>query len=217
MFRFYRFPNVVRPPYGSGVNAYLPGLLTGFSLIIAIGAQNAYVLRQGLSRNHIGVVIAICALADVALIAAGVAGVGALVASHQTVLLVVTWLGAAYLVWFGIGSLRRARHAEGLSASGMATRRSLPAVAGTALALTFLNPHVYLDTVLMLGTVAAGYGSDKWGFGAGAMSASVVWFSGLGLGARAAAPQLSRPAVWRVLDTVIGITMIGIAALLVLG
>ncbi len=197
------------------LSTVLAGLLTGLGLIVAIGAQNAYVLRQGIRREHVGVVVALCALADVVLIGAGVAGVGALVAASPLLLAVLTWAGAAYLVWFAIGSFRSALHPRGLQADEAPAPRS--GVALTTLALTFLNPHVYLDTVLMLGTIASGHGPvGRWWFAAGAMAGSILWFSLLGLGARALAPHLARPAVWRVLDVLIGVMMLVIAALLVL-
>lgn len=191
--------------------ALLPGLVTGLSLIVAIGAQNAFVLRQGLTRNHVGVVVAICIVGDVALIAAGVAGVGALVASNPVLLTVLRIAGAAYLIWFGIRSLLAARTAHGLQAGPTPGRGS---VTLTAAALTFLNPHVYLDTVLLLGNLANQHGNDRWWFAVGAALGSVGWFSGLGFGARAAARWIGRPSVWRVLDVLIGIVMIVIAALL---
>lgn len=193
----------------------LPGFLTGLALIVAIGAQNAFVLRVGLTRRHVGLVVAICALSDLVLILAGVAGLGALVQRFPTAVTVVTWAGAAYLAWFGLASLLRARRPSALeTASGPA--RSATAVAGTALALTWLNPHVYLDTVLMLGSIAAAHGDPgRWWFGAGAMAASVVWFTGLGYGAGRLSRFMARPSTWRVLDIVIGVTMIGLAGRLV--
>jgi len=197
------------------VTTAILGFLTGAALIIAIGAQNAYVLRQGLRREHVGVVIAICALSDVVLITAGVAGIGVVAGLHPLVLDALRWAGAAYLVWFGLRSLWSARHAESLEAVGP---RGAGSVATTAVALTWLNPHVYLDTVLMLGSVANQHGPQgRWVFALGAMTASLVWFTALGLGARALAPLLSHPRTWQVLDVVVGVTMIVIAALLVLG
>ncbi|MDQ2846598.1 MAG: LysE/ArgO family amino acid transporter [Actinomycetota bacterium] len=196
--------------YGS----LLTGLLTGLSLIIAIGAQNAYVLRQGLARQHIGVVVAICAVSDLVLIVAGVAGVGALVRSHPTLLTVLRWAGAAYLVWFGVRSILAARKAHGLTVNVLPAKSSIVL---TTLALTWLNPHVYLDTVLMLGNIANQHGpAGRWWFAVGACIGSIVWFTGLGYGARAASGWIGRPAVWRVLDVLIGLTMITIAVILLL-
>ncbi|WP_313021488.1 LysE/ArgO family amino acid transporter [Mobilicoccus sp.] len=193
----------------------LLGFLTGAALIVAIGAQNAYVLRQGLRREHVGVVIAICALSDVVLIASGVAGVGVVAGLHPRIIDLLTWVGAAYLVWFGLRSLWSARSSGALHAG---EPRAAGSVALTAVALTWLNPHVYLDTVLMLGSVANQYGPQgRWLFALGAVTASGVWFTGLGLGARALAPLLSHPRTWQVIDVLVGLTMLAIAALLVLG
>ncbi len=191
------------------------GLFTGLSLIVAIGAQNAYVLRQGLARTHVGVVVTICAVSDLVLIIAGVAGVGALVQSRPVVLTALRWVGAAYLIWFGVRSLLAARSAHGLQVADAPAKAS---VVLTALALTWLNPHVYLDTVLMLGNIANQHGrAGRWWFAGGAGIGSVAWFTGLGYGARAASGWVGRPAVWRVLDVLIGVTMFVIASMLLLG
>ncbi|KRE38122.1 amino acid transporter [Janibacter sp. Soil728] len=187
-------------------------MLTGLTLIVAIGAQNAFVLRQGIRREHLAPVVLICIAADGLLIALGTAGVGALVSAHPGLVRAVTWLGAAYLVGYGLLALRRAAKPEGLKATVSASRRS---VVATTLAITFLNPHVYLDTVLMLGSIANGHGEQRWAFAGGAVLGSTIWFTGLGLGARALAGPLGRPGTWRVLDGVIGVTMIGLAILLV--
>ena len=187
------------------------GLLTGLTLIIAIGAQNAFVLRQGIRREHLAPVVLICIAADTLLIALGTAGVGALVSDHPGAVRVVTWLGAAYLVGYGLVALRRAASPTGLDAAASAGRGS---VIATTLAITFLNPHVYLDTVLMLGSIANGHGEQRWAFATGAAIGSTVWFTALGLGARALAAPLGRPGTWRVLDGIIGVTMIGLAVLL---
>jgi L-lysine exporter family protein LysE/ArgO len=192
----------------------LTGLATGLSLIVAIGAQNAYVLRTGLAGRHVIAVVGICIAADVTLILAGVAGVGTLVARMPDALTALRWIGAAYLIWYGVRSLRSARDPRALSAASTPARSAIL----TILALTFLNPHVYLDTVLMLGNLANLHGpSGRWWFAAGACVASTMWFLGLGFGARSASRWASRPAVWRVLDVVIGLTMFGVAALLILG
>ncbi|MGI8417352.1 MAG: LysE/ArgO family amino acid transporter [Nakamurella sp.] len=202
------------PTVGTMYGWMLTGLLTGLSLIIAIGAQNAYVLRQGLARQHIGVVVAICAISDLVLIVAGVAGVGALVRSHPTLLTVLRWVGAAYLVWFGVRSILAARRAHALTAHSLRAKSS---VVLTTLALTWLNPHVYLDTVLMLGNIANQHGpAGRWWFAGGACLGSVIWFTGLGYGARAASGWIGRPTVWRVLDVLIGLTMITIAVIMLL-
>jgi L-lysine exporter family protein LysE/ArgO len=191
--------------------APLTGLLTGLSLIVAIGAQNAYVLRQGLARDRVGVVVAICAASDVLLIVAGVAGVGVLVENAGWALDAVRWLGVAFLTVYGVMSLWRARSPEALRAAD-APASSLGGVAARALALTWLNPHVYLDTVLLLGSLAASHGpGGRWWFALGAGLASVAWFLGLGYGARLLSPLLARPRAWQVLDVLIGLTMLTIA------
>jgi L-lysine exporter family protein LysE/ArgO len=193
------------------------GMLTGLSLIVAIGAQNAYVLRQGLAREHVGLVVAICALSDLVLITAGVAGIGRVVEHAPWVLDVVRWLGVAFLSWYGVSSLLRARKSEALRADERATV-SRRGVAARAFALTWLNPHVYLDTVLLLGTIANHEGpTGRWWFAVGAGAASILWFCGLGFGARYASPLLARARAWQVLDVLIGVVMLLIALQLALG
>jgi len=199
------------------IDAILAGLVTGLSLIVAIGAQNAYVLRQGLVREHVGVVVAICALSDVVLIVAGVAGIGTMVERAPTALTVVRWLGVAFLGWYGVSSLLRARRTESLHAAAGRTTSRGSAIA-RATALTWLNPHVYLDTVLLLGSIANHEGpTGRWWFALGACVASLLWFAGLGHGARLASRVLTRPRAWQVLDLVIGLVMLVIAAKLAMG
>ena len=199
------------------LESLLPGATTGLALIVAIGAQNAFVLRQGLARDHVALVVTICAASDVVLIVAGVAGIGTVVEQAPWALDVVRWLGVAFLTWYGVSSLLRARRHDVLAPGPRVglTRRS----AGLgALALTWLNPHVYLDTVLLLGSVATTHGSPgRWWFAAGACAASVVWFTSLGFGARLLAGLLARPRAWQLLDVLIGLTMLVIAASLALG
>ena len=193
------------------LDAFVAGLLTGLSLIVAIGAQNAFVLRQGLLRQYVGPVVAICSVSDLVLIAAGVAGIGVVVQHAPTALTVVRWLGVAFLTAYGVRSLWRSRHAGALAASTDGEPRLRGAVL-QATALTWLNPHVYLDTVLLLGSIAAHHGpTGKWWFAAGAGAGSVLWFSSLGYGARLLSPVLMRPRAWQVLDVVIGLTMLAIA------
>jgi L-lysine exporter family protein LysE/ArgO len=193
------------------LDAFVAGLLTGLSLIVAIGAQNAFVLRQGLLRQYVGPVVAICSVSDLVLIAAGVAGIGVVVQHAPTALTVVRWLGVAFLTAYGVRSLWRSRHAGALAASTDGEQRLRGAVL-QATALTWLNPHVYLDTVLLLGSIAAHHGpTGKWWFAAGAGAGSVLWFSSLGYGARLLSPVLMRPRAWQVLDVVIGLTMLAIA------
>jgi L-lysine exporter family protein LysE/ArgO len=193
------------------------GFLASFTLIAAIGAQNAFVLRQGLLREHVGAVVTVCAVSDLLLIAAGVAGIGAIVRHAPTSLTVVRWLGVAFLTAYGVRSLWRARHAAALAAAA----ENQPRLRGALLqvvALTWLNPHVYLDTVLLVGSIAAHHGPNgKWWFGAGAGLASILWFAGLGYGARLLGPLLSRPRAWQVLDVLIGLTMLTIALQLARG
>ncbi|WP_286929639.1 MULTISPECIES: LysE/ArgO family amino acid transporter [Aeromicrobium] len=197
------------------VNPFLTGMVTGLSLIVVIGAQNAFVLRQGIRRAHVAVVVAICAVSDLVLILAGVAGIGAIVDRAGWVIDVVTWLGVAFLVWYGIGSIRRAFRPEQLEATGRAAG-TVRTIALQALALTWLNPHVYLDTVVLLGSIAQTHGPvGRWWFGAGASVGSVAWFSALGFGATRLAPLLARPRAWQVLDLLIGLVMFVIAASLV--
>ncbi len=192
----------------------LAGMLTGLTLIVAIGAQNAFVLRQGIRREHLLPVVLICITADTLLIGLGTAGVGAVVDSHPGLVRLVTLAGAAYLVGYGLLALRRSTRPEGLEATAPASRGS---VVLTTLAITFLNPHVYLDTVLMLGSIAGSFGEERWAFAGGAALGSLAWFTALGLGARALAGPLSRPGTWRALDGLIGLTMIALAAGLVAG
>ena len=190
--------------------ALVAGLGTGLSLIVAIGAQNAFVLRQGLRREHVPAIVTVCAISDLVLIAAGVAGLGALVELRPGVLTVVAWAGAAFLVSYGVLAARRALRPEALQTEGgdAAVSPSKRSSVLTCLGLTWLNPHVYLDTVLLLGSVAAGYGTHRWMFAVGAGTASILWFSGLGFGARFARPLFARPIAWRVLDSAIAVTMI---------
>ncbi len=193
------------------------GLITGLTLIIAIGAQNAYVLRQGLAREHVAPVVAVCAISDLALIVAGVAGIGTIVEQAPSAIDVVRWLGVAFLTGYGVRLLLAARRAGGLEAQARTVTSRRTAVL-TATALTWLNPHVYLDTVLLLGSIANTHGSEgRWWFGAGAGAASVLWFTTLGVGARRLSPLLALPRAWQVLDVLIGITMLGIALMLAMG
>lgn len=197
----------------------MPTLLTGFltmlTLIVAIGAQNAFVLRTGLARHHVGVVVLVCALSDAVLVLAGVLGVGSVVSTHPSLLTWVRWLGAAYLVGYGLTCLRNARHPQSLAVTGEAPPRR--GVLTTVLALTWLNPHVYLDTVLLVGSLANQHpGSGRWWFAAGAITASVLWFISLGYGARLLAPLFAKPLTWRLLDVAIALVMFSIAAVLVL-
>jgi L-lysine exporter family protein LysE/ArgO len=192
------------------VTAVITGFFTGISLIVAIGAQNAFVIRQGLARNNVLLVVLVCAVSDALLIAAGIAGLGVAVSALPWLLEIVRWLGVLYLVWFGINSLRSAMKLQALEVSGyqnLSAQAALTAVLG----FTFLNPHVYIDTVLLLGSIGAQFGELKWAFGAGAMLGSVVWFSVIGWGASSVAPLLRSPRLWRFIDIAIAVVMFSVA------
>ncbi|WP_404434123.1 LysE/ArgO family amino acid transporter [Microbacterium lacus] len=223
----------------------LAGIGLGFSLIIAIGAQNLFVLRQGIRREHVVLVATICAVSDAVLIALGVSGVGMVLAAVPWLVDVVRWAGAAFLIVYGLLAARRAWRPSGrtldvtqadAAASGTVettggptvettgdptvttqttATKALP-VALTVLALTWLNPHVYLDTVFLLGSIANTHGDARWVFATGAIIASFVWFFGLAFGARYLGRWLSTPRAWRVLDGIIAVVMIGLGVSLVL-
>ena len=249
----------VRAAYRRSVplSSLLAGLGLGLSLIIAIGAQNLFVLRQGIRREHVFAVAAICALSDLALIVVGVSGVGAVLAAVPWLVDVVRWAGAAFLVGYGLLAARRAirpsgealeaaigrarrsigrggcreavgcrgrdtrgiRRPRGIrrrhDAHATATRPASPRRAHLPRA-TWLNPHVYLDTVFLLGSVANTHGDGRWAFAAGAGIASIVWFFGLAYGARLLGGVLASPRAWRMLDGVIAVVMIGLGVSLVL-
>ena len=234
------------------ISSLLAGLGLGFSLIVAIGAQNLFVLRQGVRREHVFAVAAICALSDLALIIVGVSGIGAVLQAVPWLVDVIRWAGAAFLVGYGLLAARRAIRPSGQAliagdgdsdparrpdagagtpvasggpaASGATTtialaappRTTLMAAALTCLALTWLNPHVYLDTVFLLGSVANTHGDGRWAFAAGAGAASIVWFFGLAYGARLLGGVLGSARAWRVLDAVIAVVMIVLGVSLVL-
>lgn len=190
--------------------AFLPGLLTGLSLIVAIGAQNAFVIRQSLTRQHVFVIVLICAASDALLMLAGVGGLGAVITSLPWLLEVIRWFGVAYLTWFGVRSIISAFKNDVLDASG-ASEKSLLKVVLMCLTITFLNPHVYLDTVILVGSIANQFGDNKWFFVGGAITASVLWFTSLGYGAKAASRWMSKPVFWRVLDFIIAGVMFTVA------
>ncbi|MYW68591.1 LysE family transporter [Streptomyces sp. SID8379] len=193
------------------------GFGTGLSLIVAIGAQNAFVLRQGVRRDAVLEVVGICAVSDAVLIALGVGGVGALVVAYPQALTAVGWIGGLFLLAYGAFAARRVIKPVGaLRAEGEAPGSRRRAVL-TCLAMTWLNPHVYLDTVFLLGSVAAGQGSLRWTFGLGAALASLCWFAALGFGSRLLGRFLARPAAWRVLDGLVAATMVAMGTLLIAG
>ena len=193
--------------------ALFSGLFAGLSLIIAIGAQNAFVIMQGLTRQHVFLVVAICAASDALLISLGAGGLGALIQAHSGVLEVVRWFGVVYLTWFGIKSLRAALASQVLNAASQPVLSGKKVVT-TTLALTFLNPHVYLDTVILLGAIANQFPGKTWYFAAGAMLGSLIWFTSIGYGAKAASKYMSKPIFWKVLDLLIAGVMFGVAAYL---
>ncbi len=197
--------------------AAISGLGLGLSLIVAIGAQNAFVLRQGLRREHVTVVVAICALSDAVLITAGVGGLGVLIESAGWALAVVRIAGAAFLIWYGARSAMRALRPSALKAEEGGARMPLATAITTVLALTWLNPHVYLDTVLLLGSIGGTYGDNRWWFALGAAVGSVLWFSALGFGSRALRPLFAKPLAWRVLDGIIAVVMVALAVSLIVG
>ncbi len=193
----------------------LQGFFLGLGLIVAIGAQNAFVLRQGLTGRHVFLTAAICSLCDMTLIALGVGGLGTLIAGSRLLTAAATWGGAAFLGYFGLRSFRAALHPQGLITAGGRTEASARGVLLAALGFSLLNPHVYLDTVILLGGVGARFpAGERWSFALGAMAASVLWFFSLAYGARLLAPLFQKPAAWRVLDLVIGGIMWFIAATL---
>ena len=193
--------------------AFLPGLLTGLSLIIAIGAQNAFVIRQGLTKQHVFLVVAICAASDAVLIFAGVGGLGAIIQGLPWLLEIIRWFGVIYLTWFGIKSLRSALKTQSLDASGVQSGTAGTVVA-TVLGFTWFNPHVYLDTVILLGSIGNQFADGKWWFAIGASVASVLWFSAIGFGAKAASGLMKKPSFWKILDILIAVVMFSIAILL---
>lgn len=192
------------------------GFFLGFSLIMAIGAQNAFVLRQGLRGEYVLPLVLTCAISDAVLIAAGVMGFGVLVEAYPKVVDLARWGGAAFLLVYGAMSFRSAmRGGEALDANGRKVG-SLKAAVATCLLLTWANPHVYLDTVVLLGGISSQY-ALPWAFGLGAIVASFVFFFSLGFGARLLRPMFTSARAWQVLDVVVGLTMWAIAAKLVLG
>jgi len=193
-------------------HAFLTGFALSAALIMAIGAQNLFVLRQGLRREHVGAIVAFCALADAALIALGVGGMGALLGAMPGLTRALSLGGAGFLAWYGASALRRMAGGEAMAVTQGGGLSLGHALASTA-AFTFLNPHVYLDTVLLMG--AAGSAQPvalRPMFVAGAASASLVWFAALGYGARVLVPLFARALAWRVLDGVVGVTMLALAA-----
>lgn len=197
--------------------AFIHGFALSAALIVAIGAQNAFVLRQGLRREHVGPIVILCALADVSLMAAGVAGLGAAIGQAPGLTLFLALGGALFLGWYGLTALRNALADRSLVAEGRDLPLTLKAALLRTAGFTFLNPHVYLDTVVLVGSVGAALGEGaRIPFVLGAGLGSALWFAALGYGARLLAPVFARPLAWRILDAIIGVTMLALAVGLVL-
>ena len=191
------------------------GFIASFTLIAAIGAQNAFVLRQGIRREHVLPVVMLCTVSDIVLMSAGIAGVGALISAHPSALNIAKFGGALFLVGYGLMAARRAWRPSSLTPSESAPARLIDVLL-TCAALTFLNPHVYLDTVVLLGALANEHRDERWLFGVGAVTASAVWFVSLGLGARRLAGLFATPMTWRILDGLIAVMMIALGLSLAL-
>ena len=195
--------------------ALLTGIATGLSLIIAIGAQNAFVIRQGLLKQHVLPVVVICASSDALLILLGTGGLGAIVQERPLLLELIRWFGVAYLLWFGLKSAISAFDDRSLQPAST-TVSSLRKAILTCIGFTFLNPHVYLDTVILLGSIANQFDGDRWFFAVGASLASIIWFTAIGFGAQRASKFMSKPIFWKILDLVIAAVMAVIAISLAL-
>ena len=203
-------------PTAPMASAVFQGLALSFGLIVAIGAQNAFVLRQGLRREHVGSVVLFCALADALLITAGVLGMAQALGDRPGLARALSLAGAAFLAGYGVLALRRARRPQALAAAEGSGGLGRGAAMAQALAFTLLNPHVYLDTVLLVGSIGAQQPAPLRGwFVAGASAASALWFGLLGFGARWLAPWFARPRAWQLLDGLIGVTMLVLSTLLV--
>jgi len=190
--------------------SFFSGYTLSLTLILAIGAQNAFVLRQGLRRAHVFWVCLTCGLSDAILIAAGVAGIGALSDAAPWFSVLMRYGGAAFLIWYGAQNARSAWQGGVALDLNADTAQSLRRAILTVLALTWLNPHVYLDTVVLIGSISAQY-PDRLAFGIGATLASVTFFFALGYGARLLSPVFRRPRSWQILDAIIAVTMWAIA------
>lgn len=195
----------------------LAGFFTALSLIAAIGAQNAFVLRQGLRREHVLAVVLACALSDALLIAAGVAGFGTLTALAPWITTAMLYAGAVFLIVYGALRFRAALRGGEALRPAPGTGASLGRTIGTVLVLTWANPHVYLDTVVLLGAISAQYAPEQWIFGSGAIAGSFVFFASLGFGARLLAPLFANPTAWVWLELIVGTTMWIIAGFLIAG
>lgn len=200
----------------------LIGIGTGLSLIMAIGAQNAFVLRQGILRQHVLPVVLICGLTDGMLETLGVAGIGFVIERAPLVLEVIRWGGVAFLVWYAWGAAKRAMRPGALLAASAENdgsgKGSLKRTLLACLAITYLNPHVYLDTMVLMGSIGNAQGDPgRWWFALGGALASIVWFAVLGYGARALSRFFATPRSWQILDWIIVVVMLSIAARLAFG
>eukprot|EP00456_Euglypha_rotunda_P062263 TRINITY_DN5228_c0_g1_i11.p2 TRINITY_DN5228_c0_g1~~TRINITY_DN5228_c0_g1_i11.p2 ORF type:complete len:207 (-),score=38.25 TRINITY_DN5228_c0_g1_i11:1812-2432(-) len=197
------------------LSTFVTGFAMSAALIMAIGAQNLFVLRQGLKREHVGPIVLFCGCADAILIAAGVGGVGALLGAMPQLTLALTLGGAAFLAWYGFKAFQRIMAPEAMAVSTQG-KLTLGSALGATAAFTFLNPHVYLDTVLLMGAAGSAHAPAlRPVFVAGAATASISWFTALGYGARALIPLFARPAAWKVLDAIVGVVMLTLAASLI--
>lgn len=199
----------------STISTFFYGLMTGLSLIIAIGAQNAFVLKQGLKGHYVFIVCLICALSDALLIALGVVGFGKIIKKFPLILEIAKYMGCLFLLVYGAKSLLAAVKADNYLLPSEANDDYLPAIITACLAFTWLNPHVYLDTVILLGSIATQFKELKLYFALGAMAASCIFFFSLGYGAKLLAPIFAKPIAWRILDFIIGLIMWGLALMLI--
>ncbi|HJP78094.1 MAG TPA: LysE/ArgO family amino acid transporter [Pseudonocardiaceae bacterium] len=196
------------------LGAVLAGLGIGLSLYVVVGAQNTFVLRQGILRAYVPIIVTIAAGSDQILIFSGIGGLGALVRSFPLAIDLVTIIGAVFLFGYGMLAARRAMRSEHIDIHNGGAG-SLRSAVLACLAFTWLNPHVYLDTVVLVGSVANSYGPDRWAFGVGAGLGSILWFCALGFGARLLRGLFAKPLAWRILDVCIAVVMITLGALLV--
>lgn len=197
-------------------SAFTTGFALSATLIVAIGAQNAFVLRQGIRKEHVAAIVAFCAVSDFILMGAGVAGLAGVLGNSPALVALLTAAGSGFLAWYGIKALRRAAQPQSLRAATGEESLSLGGAMAQAAGFTLLNPHVYLDTVLLVGSIGTRQPPDmRMWFVGGAACASGVWFTALGYGARLLAPIFARPRAWQVLDTIVGLTMLTLAVLLI--
>jgi len=195
----------------------LKGMGMSAGLIMAIGSQNAHVLRMGLRRQHVALTVAICVVCEMLLILAGVAGIGSMINSQPLLLAAARWGGAGFLVWYGLRSLRAAYNTQGLVTEAGGAGLTAGKAALTVLGVTLLNPHVYLDTVVLLGAIGGQQpGDGKYWFAMGAGLNALIWFVALGFGARLLAPLFAKPMAWRILDSLVGVVMLLLALNLLL-